>query len=54
MKMPKIFTDLEDLLEERIAINKFLLMLVLQLVRLDVLPEGRNDNWPGDRITLYA
>ena len=46
--------NLEDLLEEGVAVNKFLLMLILQLVRLDVLPEGRNDDWPEERIEWDA
>ena len=48
-KQTNIF-NLEDLLEEGVAVDKFLLMLILQLVRLDVLPECRNDDWPEDCI----
>ena len=29
-------------------------MLILQLVRLDVLPQCRNDDWPEERIALDA
>ena len=52
-KQTNIF-NLEDLLEEGVAVNKFLLMLILQLVRLDVLPESRNDDWPEERIEWDA
>ena len=38
--------NLKDLLEEGVAVNELLLMLVLQLVGLDVLPERRNDHRP--------
>ena len=50
--MPNLIYNLEDLLEEGIAVNKFFLMLILQLVRLDVLPECRNDDRPEERIAL--
>merc|ERR1719507_1642297 len=38
---------LEDLLEEGVAVDEFLLVLILQLVRLDVLPERGYDDWPS-------
>ena len=44
-----VFNNLEDLLEEGIAVNKFFLMLILQLVRLDVLPERRYDDRPAEQ-----
>ena len=51
---PNNIYNLEDLLEEGVAVDKFLLMLILQLVRLDVLPECRNDDWPAEKIALDA
>ena len=54
MKNPKKITNLEDLLEEGIAVDEFLLMLVLQLVCLDVLPQRRNDDRSAERIALEA
>ena len=38
---------LEDLLEIRVAVDKLLLVRVLQLVGLDVLPQGVDDDRPG-------
>ena len=37
---------LEDLLQEGVAVDEFLLVLILQLVGLDVLPQRRNDHRP--------
>ena len=49
---PNNIYNLEYLLGEGVAVDKFLLMLILQLVRLDVLPECRNDDRPEERIAL--
>ena len=38
---------LEDLLEIRVAVDKLLLVRILQLVGLDVLPQGVDDDGPG-------
>ena len=38
---------LEDLLEKGVAVDKLALVGVLQLVGLDVLPEGGDDDGPG-------
>ena len=37
---------LEDLLQEGVAVDEFLLVLILQLMGLDVLPQRRNDHRP--------
>ena len=39
--------SLEDLLEIRVAVDKLLLVRILQLVGLDVLPQRRNDHRPA-------
>ena len=43
-----VFNNLEDLLEEGVAVDELLLVLILQLVRLDVLPERRYDDRPAE------
>ena len=41
---------LKYLLQEGVAMDKLLLMGVLQLMGLDVLPQGRDDERPGLRV----
>ena len=44
----------EDLHEELVAVDELSLVRVLQLVRLDVLPQRRNDDRSAERIALEA